>query len=267
MTKAEAQEMLITELGADPDDALEELERTRGAHAEGDELKQTTHRERALRCYFLYLIGTQLFVDMSSSYTDIVYLTYLSDIARIHEYNWGAAVLAYNYHKLGEGCMWKARTIAGSWLDTTTLPIHYWLGRGAYLHKDHAACQCFHPLRGNQVPDPYKRGLDRIAAEDIKYYCNAEHREMVPFDEIVLYPGWLAASSTIVVRYLPKRVMREIGYEQIPRDPTVSTPIAMTRRKLDEVFADLEHHMVPKEAWAMLEEHDWRCTEGYISWY
>ncbi|XP_058732822.1 protein MAIN-LIKE 1-like [Vicia villosa] len=106
LTKAEAQDMLIAELGADPDDALEEVERTRGAHvrfrflqrqydaeltaelqAEGDELEQATHTERALRCYFLYLIGTQLFVDTSSTYTYIVYLTYLSDITCIHEYN------------------------------------------------------------------------------------------------------------------------------------------------------------------------------------
>ncbi|XP_058746128.1 protein MAIN-LIKE 1-like [Vicia villosa] len=124
MTKAEAQEMLITELGADTDDALEEVEWTRGAHvlfsflqrqydaeltaahqAEGDELEQATHIERALRCYFLYFIGTQLFVDTSSTYTYVVYLTYLSDTACIHEYNWGAAVLTYNYHRLEEECL------------------------------------------------------------------------------------------------------------------------------------------------------------------
>ncbi|XP_058725033.1 protein MAIN-LIKE 2-like [Vicia villosa] len=136
--------MLIAELGVDPDDALEEVERTRGAHvrfrflqrqynaelttalqAEADELEQATQRERVLRCYFLYLIGTQLFVDTSSTYTDVVFLTYLSDITRIHEYNWGADVLAYNYHRLGEGCLWKARTVSCSLLDTTVLLRHY----------------------------------------------------------------------------------------------------------------------------------------------
>ncbi|XP_058753780.1 protein MAIN-LIKE 1-like [Vicia villosa] len=66
LTKAEAQEMLIAELGADPDDALEEVERTRGAH----KLEQATHKERVLRSYFLYLIGTQLFMDTSSTCTD-----------------------------------------------------------------------------------------------------------------------------------------------------------------------------------------------------
>ncbi|XP_058775901.1 protein MAIN-LIKE 1-like [Vicia villosa] len=106
LRKEEAMEMLIVELGDDPDDTLEEVERTRGAHARfgflrkrydvelltaqetvGDEVETDIHKERALRHYFLYLIGTQLFVDTSSSYTDVVYLTYLSDTTCIHEYN------------------------------------------------------------------------------------------------------------------------------------------------------------------------------------
>ncbi|XP_058776892.1 uncharacterized protein LOC131651235 [Vicia villosa] len=107
----------------------------------------------------------------------------------------------------------------------------------------------FSPLRGNQVSDPYRRRLDRMAAEDVRYDCYAEHREMVLFDEIALYYGWLASNSTIIVRYLPERVMRQFGYAQtIPHDPVVSAPITMTRRQLDEVFADWEHHMILEEA-------------------
>ncbi|XP_058742207.1 protein MAIN-LIKE 1-like [Vicia villosa] len=142
LEKEEAMEMLIAELRVDPDDALEKVERTGGAHIRfgvlqrrydvellaakevvGDEVEADIHRERALRCYFLYLIDTQIFVDKSSSYTDVVYLTYLSNTVRIHEYNWRAALLAYNYYRLREGC-----------LDTTAFPRHYWLGKGAYLH-------------------------------------------------------------------------------------------------------------------------------------
>src|SRR4051812_43616423 len=58
-------------------------------------------------------LGTQVFVNTSSTYTDVVYLTYLSDIARVREYNWGAATLTYSYHRLGEGWLWKASTVAG----------------------------------------------------------------------------------------------------------------------------------------------------------
>ncbi|XP_058727006.1 uncharacterized protein LOC131598418 [Vicia villosa] len=107
-----------------------------------------------------------------------------------------------------------------------------------------------------------------MAAEDIRYCCYDEHREAVSFDEIALYSGWLTTSSTFVVRYLPERVMGQFGYEQtIPRDPTVSSPLAMNRRQLDEVFADWEHHMVHEEARATLAEHDWSCVEGYITRY
>ncbi|XP_058747071.1 protein MAIN-LIKE 1-like [Vicia villosa] len=133
LTKEEAMEMLIEELGNDPTVALQEVKRTHEAHARyhtlqqiydvellaahqavGEEVKADIHREWVFRCYLLYSIGTQLFVDTSSTYTDIVYLTYLSDIARVHEYNWGAATLAYTYHRLREGCMWKAGNVAAS---------------------------------------------------------------------------------------------------------------------------------------------------------
>ncbi|XP_058775726.1 uncharacterized protein LOC131650002 [Vicia villosa] len=126
----------------------------------------------------------------------------------------------------------------------------------------------FNPLRGNQVSNPYRRGLDRIAAENVRYDCYAEHRETVPFDEIAMYFGWFAVSSTIIVCYLPEHVMRQFGYAQtMPHNPTVSAPITMTRRQLDEVFADKEHHMVPEEARATRAENDWSCVEGYITWY
>ncbi|XP_058725574.1 uncharacterized protein LOC131596855 [Vicia villosa] len=261
MTKAEAQKMLIVELGADPDDALEEVERTQGGHvrfsflqtqydleltaahqAEGDDLEQAKHRERALRCYFLCLIGTQLFMDTSSTYTDVVYLTYLSDIASIHEYNWGAAVLVYNYYRLGEGCLWKA------WILQHFLDIIGWEEVSTYTEVMSRASR-FIPRRGNQNPNPYRRGLDRMAAEDIRYDCYVAQRETVPFDEIALYSGWLAASSTIVVRYIPERIIRVFRFEQtIPHDPTASAPISMTRMQLEEIFVDWEQHVVPEEA-------------------
>ncbi|XP_058734661.1 protein MAIN-LIKE 1-like [Vicia villosa] len=134
LTKEEVMEMLMEELGVDSDDALEKVEGIRGAHmrfltlrqiydaellmthqATGDEEEANIHRERVLRCYFPYLIGIQLFVDTSLTYTDIVYLTYLSDITRVREYNWGAVTLAYTYHRLGEGCLWKARIVENSY--------------------------------------------------------------------------------------------------------------------------------------------------------
>ncbi|XP_058733124.1 uncharacterized protein LOC131604718 [Vicia villosa] len=177
---------------------------------------------------------------------NIIYLMYLSDTTRIREYNWGVVVLAYNYYRLGEGCMWKA------WIPQHIPDIIGW-GEVPTYTEFMLRASAFSPLRGNQVSDPYRRGLDRMAVEDVRYDCYADHRETVPFDEITLYSRWLAASSTIIVRYLLECVMRQFGYTQtIPHDPTVSALIAMTRRKLDEFFPNWEHHMVPEEAQAVL---------------
>ncbi|XP_058742319.1 uncharacterized protein LOC131614782 [Vicia villosa] len=245
LTKEEAKVMLIEELGVDLDDALEEVEITRGAdvrfhtlqriydveilaalEAVSDEAEANIHKEWVLRCYLLYLIGTQLFVDMSSTYKDVVYLTYLSDIARVREHNWGADTLAYTYHRLGEGYPWKARTVAGNY----TLLV----GEVSGYTEDIPCARAFAPLRGNQVPDPYRRCLDRMATEDIHFDYYGDHHETVPFDEIALYSRWLASSSTII---------------------------------LDEVFADWEHHMVLAEARETTSEKDLSCVEGYITWY
>ncbi|XP_058784719.1 protein MAIN-LIKE 1-like [Vicia villosa] len=184
LTKEEVMEMMIEELGASPADALEKVERTRGAHvrfhflqriydaellaaheAVGDEAEVNIHRERVLRCYFLYLIGTQLFVYTSSTYTEVAYLAYLSDLARVHEYNWGADTLAYNYHILGVGCLWKERSVAGSCTLLVGCILQQFpdiIGWGEVLGYTATMSRAiaFAPLRGNQVSDPYKRCLD-----------------------------------------------------------------------------------------------------------
>ncbi|XP_058783016.1 uncharacterized protein LOC131657662 [Vicia villosa] len=244
LTNEEAMEMPIAELGCKPDDALEEAERTRGAQvrfhtwlrlydaellaahqAVGDEVEADIHKERALRCYFLYLIDTQLFMDMSSSYTDVVYLMYLSDTTHIHEYNWGATVLAYGYYRLGEGCLWKA------WILQHFPDIIGWGEVPTYIELMPRASR-FNPRRGNREPLPYRRELGRIAAEDIRSDCYVEHRETVSFDEITLYSGWLDTTLTIIVRQLLERVTHGLFSEGSAERRVVDTMIKLAQ----EVF-------------------------------
>ncbi|CAK8566905.1 unnamed protein product [Lathyrus sativus] len=132
MTKENVREMLVEELGTDPLDALEEVDKTREAHvrfsfltrrfgealiaarqADDGPVEVEIQRQHVLRCYFLFLVGTQLFVDTSSIYTNVAYFRYFLDSIQIHEYNWGAATLAYMYSRLGEGGLWKTKTMAG----------------------------------------------------------------------------------------------------------------------------------------------------------
>ncbi|XP_058733393.1 uncharacterized protein LOC131605002 [Vicia villosa] len=205
--------------------------------------------------------GTQLFVDTSSSYTNVVYLTYLSNIALVREYNWGAATLEYTYHKLGEECLWKG-------LILQHFPDIIGWGEVSDYTESMPRARAFVPLRGNRVSDPNRHCLNRMAAEDFRYKFYDDHRETVLWDDIALYSGWLAAISTIIVRYLLERVMRQFSYQQtISRHPSDSAYIAMTSQQLDDVFVDWEHHIVPDEARETRSEVDWSYVNGYINWY
>lgn len=52
-----------------------------------DAVKVEYHRQCALRCYLLFLVGTSIFVDKSEIYVDVVYLKYFIDLTMIHNYN------------------------------------------------------------------------------------------------------------------------------------------------------------------------------------
>ncbi|XP_058762405.1 protein MAIN-LIKE 1-like [Vicia villosa] len=126
--KEEALDMLVEKLGVTPESAMAEIDKTCGNHvrysylkrvftdeirraweADGDLEQVTLHRRFAMRAYLLYLVGTQIFVDTSVTYTYIMYMRYFDDFETIHQWNWGAAQLAYLYTKLSEGITWNTR--------------------------------------------------------------------------------------------------------------------------------------------------------------
>lgn len=98
--------MMVDYLGADPEEANEDLDRTRRAHARFEYLKKVythdlqrahqatdndkqvgLHGAYSMRAYLLYLVGTVIFVDKNVTYTDAFYLWYFQDFEQIHEYN------------------------------------------------------------------------------------------------------------------------------------------------------------------------------------
>lgn len=106
ITKDEELEMMVDHLRDNSEEAKDELDRTRGAHAMFEYLMKIyeteilraeqpasdyeqvgLHIAHAIRAYLLYLVGTSIFMDKSSSYTDVVYILYFLDFERIHEYN------------------------------------------------------------------------------------------------------------------------------------------------------------------------------------
>lgn len=96
--KDKALELKIDYLGVDLEDAMRELEKTRGPHArfeflkklytyelfrekqaKGDVEKVGIHKVYAMRPYLLYLLHTVIFMDKIATYVDVVYLRYFED--------------------------------------------------------------------------------------------------------------------------------------------------------------------------------------------
>ena len=91
--------MIVDYLGVDPEDAIKEFEKTRGAHvrfefpkkvytaellrvkqARCDDEKVGLHREYDMRVYMLYLVDIMIFVDKSATYVDVIYLRVLQGL-------------------------------------------------------------------------------------------------------------------------------------------------------------------------------------------
>ena len=100
-------------------------------------------------------------------------------------------------------------------------------------------------LRGNQATEPFRVYVDCLVVEDIHFNNYIDHRQTMPFDEMMLYSGWLAYGSRLTAPHLDERVMRQFDYVQtIPRHPIVSALFVLTRRQIEEMFHDYESHMV-----------------------
>ncbi|XP_058774801.1 uncharacterized protein LOC131649073 [Vicia villosa] len=102
--------------------------------------------------------------------------------------------------------------------------------------------------RGNKKVRPYRVDLDHTAHNDIQWTPFRDYGDVVPFDRIALYSGWLACGANSMVRYLPERCMRQFGRVQmIPRSPFEATPDTVTYRDLAIIFEDWAHHLVSEE--------------------
>lgn len=78
--------------------------------------------------------------------------------------------------------------------------------------KDMSCATTFSQLRGNQETKSFKVYLDCLVADDMHFNSCVDQRETRPFEEILLYSGWLACESRLNAPHLPKCVMRQFGY-------------------------------------------------------
>lgn len=95
-----------------------------------------------------------------------------------------------------------------------------------------------------------------------------DHRVTRPFDNIVLYSGWLACGSRLTFPHLPECVMRQFGYTHtILRHTIVYAPSAMIRRDMCAMFDDYLSHLVLEEARSTIAESELSYVDGYIKWF
>ncbi|XP_058748671.1 uncharacterized protein LOC131621661 [Vicia villosa] len=132
ITKADVVEMMVVYLGAGLEEAFQYCKNTRGARAKFSWLAKLYnnleiienpdvsdlwvgyHKECALVCFFLFLVGMSMFVGKIAIYVDVTYHKYFIDLEFIHNWNYEAACLVYLYSKLNEGSCWMTQQMTGS---------------------------------------------------------------------------------------------------------------------------------------------------------
>lgn len=152
--------------------------------------------------------------------------------------------MVYLYLKLSEGCRWKTEQVMGSitlltvifiglliflchfhFIFTTPLLMirvfqtfqvwilqHFpcifdWASVSTYT-EDISCATAFSSIIGNQTTESFRVYLDRLVIEDINFNNYVDHHETRPFQEIVLYSGWLVCESRLTNPHLLECVIR-----------------------------------------------------------
>ena len=135
ITRDDAVEWMVEQLGSDPSESLVEVTRTKGAHCRFSYLRrifkermleqlalETEHGvtqevrrllDQAVRVYLLYLVRITLFTDKSATIVDVDYLRYFRDLELVAGYSWGAATLAHLYRELNKVARWNCGQVSG----------------------------------------------------------------------------------------------------------------------------------------------------------
>ncbi|XP_058771909.1 protein MAIN-LIKE 1-like [Vicia villosa] len=264
----EAIEWMVDFLGMDPFMAERECQATSGelirfsnlrelyedhlvaaaeVEEEGDAFYVEYHRCITLRCWFMFLVGTMLFVDKSANYVDMTYLRYFIDLSRVQEWNWGGTILG--------------------WIISYFYRIHGYEINPVYTDAMPRAAR-YILQRGNNKVGPYRVYLNHIVHDDIQWTPFIGYGDVIPFDRIRLYFGWLPSRSNTMVKYLPEQCMRQFGHVQmILKSPFHVAPDTVTSREIAAIFEDWAHHLVLKEYRSMVATKRWHCVDGYVTWF
>jgi hypothetical protein len=110
----------------------------------------------------------------------------------------------------------------------------------------------------------YRRLLDRLEVDDMKWFTYDDHRAMHPFQIFSTYSGWLMRGKEMVYRHLPERVKRQFGFVQdVPRHlsdvPEIPKEILATML--------IDPCLWFYTSWGKRCERAWQHEPGYMAWY
>jgi hypothetical protein len=136
MRKSEAVDMVTTYLGMAQEDVETEFGKTSGMHLRFNKLQHvyvellercqqmeddeestleemTPIREMCVRAFCLFLVCCTIFSNKSAWYVDVSYLQFFQDLTTTHEWNWGAAALAYMQEYMDDASDAETSQMAG----------------------------------------------------------------------------------------------------------------------------------------------------------
>ncbi|KAK2365788.1 hypothetical protein QL285_079247 [Trifolium repens] len=261
MRKTEAVDMVTTYLGMAQEDVEYEFGKTSGMHLrfnclqhvyvellercqqmEDDEHSTLEEmqpiREMCVRAFCLFLVCCTIFSNKSAWYVDASYLQFFQDLTTTHEWNWGAAALAYMQEYMDNASDAETSQMAGylslvqGWI-TEHFPT---LGAWTYAenwNKTMPRLAKYTAGQGHKDPPSYRLSLDNLQMSDVVFTPYDSHRGVRPLINECFFSGWLR-SGKVLGKHLPERVLRQFGHVQsIPRDPAVSATPGLGHAMID----------------------------------
>ncbi|KAK2447475.1 protein MAIN-LIKE [Trifolium repens] len=254
MRKSEAVDMVTTYLGMAQEDVETEFGKTSGMHLRFNKLQHvyvellercqqmeddeestleemTPIREMCVRAFCLFLVCCTIFSNKSAWYVDVSYLQFFQDLTTTHEWNWGAAALAYMQEYMDDASDAETSQMAGYLSLVQGWIIEHFPTLGAWSYADNwnetmPRLAKYAAGQGHKDPPTYRLSLDNLQMSDVVFSPYDSHRGVRPLINECFFSGWIR-SGKVLGKHLPERVLRQFGHVQgIPRDPAVvSHPI------------------------------------------
>ncbi|KAK2388928.1 protein MAIN-LIKE [Trifolium repens] len=212
----------------------------------------TPFGERCVGAFCLFLVRCTIFFNKSAYFVDASYLQYFQDLTSTHEWNWGAAAIAYMQEYMDdasdEGTSQMARylSLVQGWIIEHLPTLGVW-SYAENWNESMPRCAKYCTGQCHKDPPTYRQNLDNLQMSDVVFSAYDSHREVRPLIDECFFSGWLRCGK-VLGKHFPERVLRQFKHVQIPRDPTMSATPDMGLALIDRVWMEeLEIRMIDED--------------------